>query len=225
MKRMPLGGRIDFSWRTTSGPLLSRNTTSATTTSIPLDDVRYHSTAPCGVSLSTTRIWLRSRIADKAIRVFPSSSSRSTVGVCPPTGEVRMESGSFANLCHLLFQALWAHPVREVRLTMARDKALRLIPRAVGVANLLAEHADGQESSKTCQLALSGLVRCPLGFNALGNVNAATDIAAEFAGLPQEWNAAIKNPTIGAILAFQAVMHLEYLTSAKGTEIGLQAVR
>ena len=90
------------------------------------------------------------------------------------------------------FRAFRAHTVREVRIGVAGDVRLQLLPFSDRVPDLLAGAANPQQAAQARKLPFPSRVRCPLGLDPLGHVDAAPDVPAELALFVVERNAPMK---------------------------------
>lgn len=107
------------------------------------------------------------------------------------------------------FVALRAQPVTEVSVRVIPDIPFHLNPVTIGLANLLAFHANGQYPSKTRQFPIPGLIQNPLGFDPVCNVNATTDIAEELMAFAEEGSAPVEYPAVFPIVASQPIFHFK----------------
>jgi len=111
----------------------------------------------------------------------------------------------------------------EICLRVIRDERFELLPAAVVIADAFTAGANPQQTAKIGQLPLTGFVRGPLRFNALGYVDAASDVTQKFTVVSEKRHATVENPTIGSVMPFQPVLHFENFTFGEGFQVRVQA--
>src|SRR5579871_3503131 len=117
-----------------------------------------------------------------------------------------------------------AHAMSEVGFRMGGDVGFEFLPFPHRVADLFAGATNPEEPSHLGELAFARFVSGALGLDASGDIDATADIAAKRAVTVMKRNTAVEDPPIGAVRAFEAVIHLEDLAAGEGTEVDAEAV-
>src|SRR6185312_9880461 len=118
-------------------------------------------------------------------------------------------------------RAFRTQTVSEVGLGMVCDISFNRLPFAGWIVDFLAGAANPEEPAQFRQFPLLRFLEGPLGQDALGHVDAASDVALEGAVIGIEWNATVEDPAIFAVSALQPIVHFENFAPRERFEVSL----